>query len=99
MTKTAAEVSQATKAEGFAGAATRPQHTRAEKYPVLYLLHGFGNNHATWTGYTNLELYAEERNIAVVMISALGFVLINLLVDLLMPLFDPRLKTVIGGAV
>ena len=36
---------------------------------------------------------------AVVMISALGFVLINLLVDLLMPLFDPRLKTVIGGAV
>lgn len=36
---------------------------------------------------------------AVVMISALGFVLINLLVDLLMPWFDPRLKTVTGGAV
>lgn len=35
---------------------------------------------------------------AVVMISALGFVLINLLVDLLMPLFDPRLQTVTGGA-
>ncbi|UXY08735.1 ABC transporter permease [Kosakonia sp. ML.JS2a] len=35
---------------------------------------------------------------AVVMISALGFVLINLLVDLLMPWFDPRLKTVTGGA-
>jgi len=70
MSATGALISQATKAEGFAGAATRPQHTRAEKYPVLYLLHGFGNNHATWTGYTNLELYAEERNIAVVMISA-----------------------------
>ena len=36
----------------------------------MYLLHGYGNNHATWTGYTNLELYAEERNIAVVMLSA-----------------------------
>ena len=35
---------------------------------------------------------------AVVMISALGFVLINLLVDLLMPLLDPRLKTAEGGA-
>lgn len=34
---------------------------------------------------------------AVVMISALGFVLINLMVDLLMPLFDPRLQTVTGG--
>ncbi|ROS15665.1 peptide/nickel transport system permease protein [Raoultella sp. BIGb0399] len=36
---------------------------------------------------------------AVVMISALAFVLINLLVDLLMPLLDPRLNTVTGGAV
>ena len=35
---------------------------------------------------------------AVVMISALGFVAINLLVDLLMPLFDPRLQRVAGGA-
>lgn len=44
-------------------------HTPKEKYPVLYLLHGMGNNHATWTGYTNVEMYAEERNIAVVNIS------------------------------
>ncbi|WP_096777678.1 ABC transporter permease [Izhakiella australiensis] len=35
---------------------------------------------------------------AVVMISALAFVLINLLVDLLMPLFDPRLQVASGGA-
>jgi len=35
---------------------------------------------------------------AVVMISALGFVVLNLLVDLLMPLFDPRLQTATGGA-
>ncbi len=47
-----------------------PCHTPKADYPVLYLLHGFGNNHATWSGYTNVELYAEERNIAVVMVSA-----------------------------
>ena len=47
-----------------------PVHTKQDKYPVLYLLHGWGNNHATWTGYTNVELFAEERNIAVVMLSA-----------------------------
>lgn len=35
---------------------------------------------------------------AVVMISALGFVVINLLVDLLMPLLDPRLQPVGGAA-
>lgn len=46
------------------------RHTKKDKYPVLYLLHGFGNNHATWTGYTNVELYAEEHNMAVVMLSA-----------------------------
>ena len=40
------------------------------KFPVLYLFHGMGNNHAQWTGYTNVELFAEERSIAVVMISA-----------------------------
>ena len=44
-----------------------PKHTPSAPYPVLYLLHGGGNNHATWTGYTNVEFYAEERNIAVVM--------------------------------
>lgn len=45
-------------------------HTPREDYPVLYLLHGYANNHATWTGYTNVELFAEERQIAVVMLSA-----------------------------
>jgi putative tributyrin esterase len=51
----------------------KPEFTKyvgRPKFPVLYLLHGMGNNHATWTGYTNVEMYAEERNIAVVMISA-----------------------------
>ena len=47
-----------------------PAHPRDAKYPVLYLLHGYGNNHATWNGYTSVELYAEEHNMAVVMLSA-----------------------------
>lgn len=45
-------------------------HELPAEFPVLYLLHGFGNNHAQWTGYTNVEMYAEERRIAVVNISA-----------------------------
>lgn len=48
---------------------TKPSHNPVQKYPVLYLLHGEGNNQTAWTGYTNVELYAEERNIAVVLIS------------------------------
>ena len=47
-----------------------PTHVLPAKFPVLYLLHGFGNNHAQWTGYTNIEMYAEERRIAVVNLSA-----------------------------
>ena len=38
-------------------------HILKAKFPVLYLLHGFGNNHAQWTGYTNVEMYAEEQRI------------------------------------
>ncbi len=48
---------------------SKASHIGKGKYPVLYLLHGVGNNHATWGGYSNIELFAEERNIAVVMIS------------------------------
>jgi S-formylglutathione hydrolase FrmB len=50
--------------------AAKPAHAKTYKYPVMYLLHGYGNNHATWNGYTRIELFAEERNIAVVMFSA-----------------------------
>jgi len=46
------------------------QHKPVAKYPVAYLLHGVGNNHATWMGYTNAELFAEERQIALVSFSA-----------------------------
>ncbi len=47
----------------------KPRHTPEYKFPVLYLLHGMGNDHSGWTAYTNVEFFAEERNIAVVMIS------------------------------
>ena len=47
-----------------------PSHKLPAKFPVLYLLHGFGNNHAQWMGYSNVEMYAEERRIAVVTMSA-----------------------------
>lgn len=47
----------------------KPSHEIKDKYPVLYLLHGMGNNHAQWTGYANAELFAEERQIAIVMAS------------------------------
>ena len=48
----------------------RVSYIPPEKYPVIYLLHGFGNDHATWSGYTIVELYAEENQIAVVNLSA-----------------------------
>lgn len=54
-----------------------PRHKKSEKYPVLYLLHGVGNDHATWDSYTKVELYAEERNLAVVMISGENKMYIN----------------------
>ena len=46
-----------------------PTHKHKAPFPVLYLLHGFGNNYSVWGRYTNVERYAEERQIVVVMIS------------------------------
>ncbi len=54
-----------------------PKHKKEEKFPVIYLLHGVGNDHATWNSYTSVELYAEERNIAVVMLSAENKMYVN----------------------
>lgn len=41
----------------------------SNKYPVLYLLHGSFNDCKSWQAYTSVERYAEERNIAVVLVS------------------------------
>ncbi len=52
------------------GMGDKPTHVVKEKYPVIYLLHGFGNNNMQWTGYTNVEMYAEENRIAIVNMAA-----------------------------
>ena len=53
------------------GVAERPaSYEVRDPYPVLYLLHGLGNDHSDWTSYTNVELFAEEQSMAVVMMSA-----------------------------
>ncbi len=53
-----------------------PQRTRSmihddpdgqNHYPVLFLLHGMSDDYTAWMRYTNIETYAEEKEIAVVM--------------------------------
>jgi len=73
------------------------RHSKEHKYPVLYMLHGYGNNHATWTGYTNIELYAEERNIAIVMISAENKFYIDSGADLFFKFIEDELPDFICG--
>ncbi|MDE6975395.1 MAG: hypothetical protein K2P13_00105 [Lachnospiraceae bacterium] len=36
-------------------------------HPVLYLLHGGGDDHTHWMRFTSLERYVEQRNLAVIM--------------------------------
>ncbi len=55
--------------ESMAKDKVQPTHQHKAPFPVLYLLHGFGNNYSVWGRYTDVELFAEERQIAVVMIS------------------------------
>lgn len=40
------------------------------EYPLLYLLHGRGDDCTSWLRNSNIERYADERNVAVVMPSA-----------------------------
>ena len=42
------------------------------KYKVLWLLHGTFGDHTDWVRKTNIEMYATERNLVVVMPSALN---------------------------
>lgn len=44
----------------------KPCYAPKAKYPVIYLLHGVGNNKDTWFDYTQAELFAEENNIALI---------------------------------
>jgi len=43
---------------------------RDARFPVLYLLHGFSDNHTAWTRHTNIERYADKAGIIVVMPNA-----------------------------
>ncbi|MBQ9047215.1 MAG: hypothetical protein IJ120_04865 [Solobacterium sp.] len=62
----------------------RPRMVEAEefygngkKYSVLWLLHGTFGDHTDWIRHTNIELYACERNLIVVMPSALNSDYVN----------------------
>ena len=44
-------------------------HALPDKFPVLYLLHGYGNDYQAWLRYTSIQRYAEEERIAVVTFS------------------------------
>ncbi len=47
-------------------------YSSGKKYKVLWLLHGTFGDHSDWTRRTNIELYACERDLIVVMPSALN---------------------------
>ncbi|MCI8455026.1 MAG: esterase family protein [Lachnospiraceae bacterium] len=38
-----------------------------EKYPVLYLLHGFSADESDWQRFSRIESYAQAKNLAVIM--------------------------------
>ena len=41
--------------------------TSTNRYPVLYLLHGFGDDHTAWSYMTNLSGYAARHKMIIVM--------------------------------
>lgn len=48
-----------------------------KKYRVLWLLHGTFGDHSDWVRFSNIELYAREKNLIVVMPSALNSDYVN----------------------
>lgn len=52
--------------------APRDFYGSGKKYKVLWLLHGTSGDHSDWLRRTNIELYACEKDLAVVMPSALN---------------------------
>ena len=44
-----------------------PNCVKPEKFPTLYLLHGFGGNAMDWLTYSNIRLFAEQHQLAVIM--------------------------------
>jgi len=54
------------------GATPREFYESGKKYRVLWLLHGTFGDHTDWSRKSNIELYACEKDLAVVMPSALN---------------------------
>ena len=52
-----------------AKADTYYQDKKDKLYPLIILLHGYLNDEKMWTRYARAEMYAEENNIAIAMIS------------------------------
>ena len=67
------------------------------KYPVLYLLHGYLNDYHSWEAYTSIERYAEERNIAVVIISGENKFFSNVHNDLFEDFIEGELQDFVKG--
>ncbi len=80
------------------GVSPRDFYGNGKKYKVLWLLHGTYGDHTDWVRKTNIEVYAAEKNLVVVMPSALnsnysnwkdfmlGFNMYDYLTEELMPL-------------
>ncbi|MEG1944066.1 MAG: alpha/beta hydrolase-fold protein [Oscillospiraceae bacterium] len=54
------------------GADPKDFYTSGNKYKVLWLLHGTFGDHTDWYRHTNIELYACEKEVIVVMPSAIN---------------------------
>lgn len=52
-------------------------YDRKKRYPVLWLLHGTFGDHTDWLRHTNIELYACENDVIVVMPSGLNSDYVN----------------------
>lgn len=55
----------------------RDFYESGEKFKVLWLLHGSFQDDTEWVRFTNIELYAKEHNIAVVLPSAMNSDYVN----------------------
>lgn len=44
---------------------TQPTHVLSAKFPILYMLHGSGNDYMCWPYYTSMVRQAEEKRIAI----------------------------------
>ena len=75
----------------------KPVYVPKAKYPVIYLLHGVGNDGHSWLSYTQAELFAEENNIAVVTFGAENKFDVNTGADRFEQLIEEELPEVLCG--